>query len=446
MPRFVPVALTALLSVAPLGARGADLVVWWEKGFSPREDQAVREIVAAFEQETGKQVELVQPTGGELFEKAQAALRAGQPPDFLWGTSSESWAPRWAYEGRLADLDSALGPVLNLFDADAIEAATMLDGTTGRRGLLALPMGRDSNYLHVWNSLLERAGFKLADIPKQWDAFWAFWCDRVQPAVRKATGRDDIWGVGLPMSAASDTRDELLQFQLAHKALWIARHGPLQVDDPAVRAGMVDALRDYTAIWEKGCTPPDSRNWGNIDNNKAFLAQTVVMTANPSLSIPNALQGERPDDYYRNAVTIVWPDDIDGQPLVLEGFISRAVVFKAGGNPVLAGNFVRFLAEGGWLAHWLDFAGDRYLPPMRKLVEQPFWLNPSDPHRMRAAIQVLTSPQLNIYGIGDQVWRYNRIWQEEVWGKAVHRVVADGISPEQAVDEAVARIKQILSE
>jgi hypothetical protein len=30
--------------------------------------------------------------------------------------------------------------------------------------------------------------------------------------------------------------------------------------------------------------------------------------------------------------------------------------------------------------------------------------------------------------------------------KAIHRVVAEGISPEQAVDEAIARIKQILSE
>ena len=41
--------------------------------------------------------------------------------------------------------------------------------------------------------------------------------------------------------------------------------------------------------------------------------------------------------------------------------------------------------------------------------------------------------------------RSSRIWQENVWGKAVHRVVADGITPEQAVDEAIARIKQILS-
>ena len=81
---------------------------------------------------------------------------------------------------------------------------TMLDGKTGRRGLYALPMGRFRNHVHVWNSLLERAGFTLADIPKEWEAFWSFWCDQVQPAVRKAIGRDDIWGIGLPMSAASE--------------------------------------------------------------------------------------------------------------------------------------------------------------------------------------------------------------------------------------------------
>jgi CheY-like chemotaxis protein len=36
--------------------------------------------------------------------------------------------------------------------------------------------------------------------------------------------------------------------------------------------------------------------------------------------------------------------------------------------------------------------------------------------------------------------------EEYIWGNAVHRVVSDGITPEQAVDEAIARIKQILSE
>jgi multiple sugar transport system substrate-binding protein len=53
------VVLAAAIVMAPLGARSADLVVWWEKGFYPQEDEAVREIVAVFEQDTGKQVELV---------------------------------------------------------------------------------------------------------------------------------------------------------------------------------------------------------------------------------------------------------------------------------------------------------------------------------------------------------------------------------------------------
>ena len=75
---------------------------------------------------------------------------------------------------------------------------------------------------------------------------------------------------------------------------------------------------------------------------------------------------------------------------------------------------------------------------MRKLVEQPFWLDPSDPHRMRAAIQIMTHPQLMNMDVRDQEWRSGPIWQENVWAKAVHRVAADGISPAQAVDEAIA--------
>jgi len=162
--------------------------------------------------------------------------------------------------------------------------------------------------------------------------------------------------------------------------------------------------------------------------------------------VPAALRTARPDDYDRNAVTIDWPDGANGSPLVIYGFISRAVVFKAGSNPALASKFVQFLAEEGWLAHWLTFAGDRYLPPMRKLVEQPFWLDPQDPHRMRAAIQILTRPHQLHRGVPDKEWQSHRIWDEDVWGMAVQRVAADGISPEQAVDEAIARIKQILSE
>jgi multiple sugar transport system substrate-binding protein len=447
MQGLLPSVFAVALILAPLSARGADLVVWWEKGFYDQADEAVTEIIAAFEQDTGREVELVQPGHDEIFDEVQAAVAAGRPPDFLFAYYGERWIAQYAYEDRLADLAGPLGPVLNMFDADAVDASTLFNDSTGRRGLYALPIGRGSNHIHVWASLLAHAGFSIADIPKQWDAFWAFWCDRVQPAVRKALDRDDIWGVGLPMSAAAnDTDAQLFQFQLAYDAPWIDRDRRLQIDDPTMRAGLVKALDDYTAIWRKGCTPPASISWANVDNNRAFLAQTVVMTANPSLSIPAALKRERPDDYYTNAVTIDWPDGADLRPLILGGFVQRAIVSKGGGNRALADDFVRFLAEEGWLAHWLTFMGDMFQPPMRKLVEQPFWLDPKDPHRMRAAIQILTQAHHMSSEVRDNERRSGRITDENVWGNAVHRVVTENISPEQAVDEAIARIKQILAE
>jgi multiple sugar transport system substrate-binding protein len=92
------------------------------------------------------------------------------------------------------DLSDTIGHFTDLFDPDALDRETLLNAKTGQKALYALPIGRSTNHLHVWKSLLEAAGFTLADIPKEWDAFWPFWCDRVQPAVRRATGRDDVWG------------------------------------------------------------------------------------------------------------------------------------------------------------------------------------------------------------------------------------------------------------
>jgi multiple sugar transport system substrate-binding protein len=246
-------------------------------------------------------------------------------------------------------------------------------------------MGQTGNYIHVWKSLLEQAGLTLADIPEGWEAFWAFWCDQVQPAVRRATGRDDIWGIGLSMSGdATDPETEFFQFVYAYAADYVTRDGKLLIDDPEVRRRLIKAMDSYTAIYRKGCTPPDSLTWANIDNNKQFLTQVVVMTPNDTLSIPNAPKRERPDDYYENTATIAWPRGPGGEPFPIWGEVYPAVAFKRGAHVATAKEFVRFLVAEGWLAHYLDFSGERMLPSMPKLLEAPFWLDPSDPHHMAA--------------------------------------------------------------
>jgi multiple sugar transport system substrate-binding protein len=169
------------------------------------------------------------------------------------------------------------------------------------------------------------------------------------------------------------------------------------------------------------------------------------MTTNMSLSIPNALKVERPD-YYKNTATIEWPRGPDGQAFPIEGSFFLSVVFKDGGHLAAAKEFIRFLVAEGWLMHYLDFSGERMLPSIPKLLEAPFWLDPSDRHHMVAAMQAESRPMAHNYAVASGDLRHDMIYNEHVWAKAVHRVAAEGITPEQAVDDAIARIKQILSE
>ena len=442
-PPFLPLALV----LAPLGARAADLVVWWEKGLYAQEDEAVKEIIAAFEQGSGKQVELAFYSQRELGPQIKAALEVGQPPDFAFGTLLMDYIGEWASDDRLLDLTDTVGLFSNLFDPDALLRVTLLNAKTGQKALYGLPMGQFRQYIHVWKNLLERTGFTLANIPREWDAFWSFWCDQVQPAVRRATGRDDIWGVGLSMSADSvDTGTQFDQFKAAYEADYVTRDGRLVIDDPEVRQRLLKVIDSYTAIYRNGCTPPNSVTWDPSGNNKAFHAQAVVMTPNNTLSVVNALKQERPDDYYKNTATIEWPLGPGGEAFPIRGSFFAAQVFKDGVHTATAKEFVRFLVAEGWLAHYLNFAGERMLPPMPKLLDAPFWLDPSDPHRMAAAMQASARPMTHNYAAVTGDWRHDSMMREEPWAKAVNRIVIEDISAEQAVDEAIARIKEILSQ
>jgi multiple sugar transport system substrate-binding protein len=440
--------MAAALMMAPLAVRGADLVVWWEEGFNPEEDAAIKEIVGAFEHESGKQVKLVQYPQNELPDKVLAALEAGEPPDFAFGFFLLDHFTDWAHDDRLVDLSPAVASFSNLLDPDTLDYATRLNAATGERALYGLPMGRATLHVHVWKSLLEDAGFTLDDIPNEWDAFWSFWCDQVQPAVRRATGRDDIWGVGFPMSVIGDTVLGFQQFLAANEADYVTRDGELVIDDPEIRQRLIAAIEAYTAIYREGCTPPDSATWDSgADNNERFLDQTVVMTVNESLSIPNALKSERPEDYYENTRTIEWPLGPRGNNFPIFGDIYLAMVFNEGDNVATAEKLVHFLAAEGWLAHYLNFSGERLIPPMQALLDQPSWLDPTDRHRMAAVMQVASRPTAHDYSVASGNWRHDRAThQERVWATAIQRVVTQNITPEQAVDEAIARIKEILGE
>jgi multiple sugar transport system substrate-binding protein len=439
--------LGAMLAMAPLGASAADLVLWWDQGFYPEEDQAVRDMVAAYEQQTGEKVKLDLVPQWELGSRLEAALEAGSPPDLARGGAPCCLhVDRWAAAGWLSDLSDVVLPVKNRFFPGLLQYTFLPSLETGQPIPYSVPLGQFGFYIHVWTSLLTKAGLTLDDIPTAWDPFWAFWCQTVQPAVRTVLGRDDIWGIGLPMSAdAPDTADGLEQFAIANSA-YLSSESPSSLDDPDFRHRLIKSVDDYTAIYRTGCTPPDALTWKNPDNNQAFLEQRVVMTINTSLSIPAALRLSRAEDYFKRTATTEWPEGPDGRiyPLLL-GFV-EAVVFRQGKNVAGAKRFLRFMLSEDWLGTSLEAAQGRYLPMLIEQIGSPFWTDPSDPHRL-PALEQFGGPSIPAWGpIRRWLPEWDKVQPRQLLAYAAHRVATEGISPEQGVDETIAQIKQILSE
>ena len=86
MPGLARTALAAtVFAVASTQAVAQDLVVWWNKSYYPEEDEQFDKTVAAFEKESGLDVEYVYYTNEDVPRKVLAALTAGQPPDLAYG-------------------------------------------------------------------------------------------------------------------------------------------------------------------------------------------------------------------------------------------------------------------------------------------------------------------------------------------------------------------------
>ena len=136
------------------------------------------------------------------------------------------------------------------------------------------------------------------------------------------------------------------------------------------------------------------------------------MTPNNTLSIPNALKHERPEDYYENTATIEWPLGPTGKPFrILRAFFA-AVVFKEGGNVATAKEFVRFLVGEGWLAHYLDFSAERLLPAMPKLLERRSGSTRATRTAWPRRCRLLRGRRDYDYAAVSGDWRYDRVWQE----------------------------------
>ena len=268
----------------------------------------------------------------------------------------------------------------SLFDPDVIEASTLLDGDDGPTRPLRLADGLEFQSPPRLAHPAGAAGFTLADIPKEWGAFWSFWCDQVQPAVRKARDATISGASDYPCRSSSATPQRTRTIPARVQGDWLGPEHRLQVDDPAIRARLVKALDAYTAI-SQGLRAARLHQLGQSGQQQGIPSPNCCDDGEHHPLDPDRAAYARPEDYYKNVATIDWPNGADGQPLAL-WLLQPAVVFKAGGTLRRTG--VRALSRRRRLARPLARLRGRPIPAAdAKAREQPFWLDPGDPHRMR---------------------------------------------------------------
>jgi multiple sugar transport system substrate-binding protein len=446
------VVAAAMLAAAGPTLAQEKLTVWWVKGFYKSEDDALYAAIKKYEDKTGVKVDLSQYAVQDMIPKTVAALDAGTPPDVAYADVYDlQVAGKWAYDGKLADISDVITPIKARFAPNTIETAYLYNSQTKQKAYYAFPLKQQTMHVQYWIDMLAKAGFKESDIPKDWKGYWSFWCDKVQPAYRKATGTR-VFGTGMPMGVdSSDSFYSFLTFADAYNVKMVDDDGKLLVDDPKVRQGLIGALTDYTMPYTKGCTPPSSTSWKDPDNNVAFHNKTTVMTHNATISIaakwlddynneslPQAERDQAKKNYYELIATAGFPNKPDGSKMVYRAAVKVGVIFDKAVNKQRAKEFVSFMLQEDNLTPYVEGSLGRWFPVTKAAQESPFWQQ--DRHRTSVHDQFAAGTVPFEF---TKNYKFTVLNNENVWAKAMNRVVNEKVPVDKAVDEMIARIKAV---
>jgi multiple sugar transport system substrate-binding protein len=447
------VAGATMLAFGPAAMAQQKLTVFWVKGFYKAEDDALFAAIKKFEDKhKGVKIELSQYPVQDMIPKTVAALDSGSPPDVAYADVYDfQVTAKWAYDGKLEDISSVIDPIRNKFEPQALSTTFLLNNAEGKRAYYAFPIKQQTMHIQYWKDMLADAGFKESDIPKTWKEYWSFWCDKVQPAYRQKTGQRGF-ATGFPMGVeSSDSFYSFLTFADAYNVKMVNDAGKLLVDDPAVRQGLINAMTDYTSVYAKGCTPPSSTAWKDPDNNVAFHNKTIILTHNATISIAakwlddmnnttltEAQRAQAKKNYTELIATAGFPSKPDGSKMVYRTAVKTGVIFKDAKNKALAKQFVAFMLDEANLQPYVEGSLGRWFPVMKASQQSPFWKN--DPHRLAVYNQYMAGVTPFEF---TKNYKFTVLNNENVWAKAMNRILSEKVPVDKAVDEMIARIKAV---
>ncbi|HSS87393.1 MAG TPA: extracellular solute-binding protein, partial [Reyranella sp.] len=416
--------------------------VWWSQGFVREEDEALKSMVAAYEKASGNVIDTSIVPFGPLMQKIVSALTSGDVPDVMTHDIAEqAVVPQNTWNDKLIDVTDVVETQKDHFHPTALLASRYYNNVTKQRGYTYVPLKAAVLPIHVWSSMVEKAGFKLDDAPKTWDAFWDFF-KPMQKKLRETQRNVYVHGLQPTTNGPADGNNTFHHFLIANGGNGIVTpDGQAHLDDPQVKEAVIKSLTYITTSYKEGYVPPGALSWSDADDNNAFHAKQIVMDLDGTISTEVAMFHEK--EKYNDAITLKLPNDNAGQPMRAELGAAGAFIAKSAKNVAVAKDFLTYVIQPANLNLYLKTGLGRWLPPMPHLVkEDPFWLK-EDPHRTAYATEGMIDPTVPNYPCFNP--GYAEANAQQVWGIAVADVVKDGMTVQAAADKALKRIGVILA-
>jgi len=439
-------AATHLLA-SPRIARAAATTasMWFSQGFVQDEDVALRKIVADYEKASGNKIELSIVPFAPMRQKIISAVTSGVVPDVFNSDPNEilqiyGWQDKWV------DVSDVVESQQSQFSDTALQSAQAYNSVTKKRSFYGVPIRAGVIPCHIWKSLVEKAGMKIEDIPKTWDAYFDFF-KKVQDNLRKQ-GERKVYGLGFQVTANGvDPYNLFMAFLLAYGGQDIVtKDGKLHLDDPKVKQAAVKAVAYLGGAYKDGYVPPSAINWNDADDNNAFHAKLMVMDVDGTLSTEVAIKEKRPDAYFKEIVTHGvpgYPNDNAGKPVPAIVGVTNALIPKGAKNVTVAKELLKHFIQPKVIGEFIELGLGRWLPVMPALAKSQFWQNPKDPHLKGYAQQGVLGPTLPDYYVFNPAMAEVR--NQHVWGLAMIDVAKEGTKPDAAIDKAFKRIDELFA-
>jgi multiple sugar transport system substrate-binding protein len=418
-------------------------IVWWIQGFVPEEDASFRSMIADYEKTSGNRIEYSLVPFAPLMQKIISALTSGDVPDLLsHDTAAATVIPQNAWHDRLIDLTDVVETQKSQYHPTVALASQYYNNVTKTRSFYFAPFKTAVAPFHIWNSLVEKAGYKLSDAPKTWDAFWDFF--KPMQKVLREKGMRGVYALGLQPTTTGPADGNTLfhHFLIAHGGNGIVTpDGKPHLDDPQVKEAVIKALIYITTAYKEGYVPPGALSWNDADDNNAFHAKQMIMDLDGTISTEVALYHKKEE--YDDIVTMSLPLDNAGKPVPAQLGVQGAFIPKGAKSVEVAKDFLKYIIQPKVVNEYLKTGLGRWLPAMPELVNSdPFWLDPKDPHRVAYTREGVLDPTVPGYPVFNP--GYAEANAQQIWGTAEADIIREGMTPQAAAEKALNRIGQIL--